>query len=68
MQAGLSDPYRLENYRTDRRETLYVGVFGADKGSYDSLSLLKERGPIQMKHKFLHISKTNQLNGNKFGR
>ena len=70
MQSGLSDPYRLENYRTDRRENLYVGVFCFDKGSYDSLRplpLLEERGPIQMKHQFLHNSRTNQASKTEFG-
>ena len=61
---------RLENYRTDRRKNLYVGILGAEKGSYDGLRplpFLKVRGPIQTKYKFLHISITNQANETKFG-
>src|SRR5450759_3284806 len=46
------------------------GGFGDGKSFYDGSRPLPppEGGaPIQMKHKFLHNSRTNQANGTKFG-
>ena len=60
----------LENGSTDRRENLYTGVFGVGEGFYNglrSLPPLEGGRPIQMKHKFIHNSRTNQANGTKFG-